>query len=138
MLHNQRKNRFLVGNDVPTYIIFGPEHKKYGIKSQHGSNFGSSSYFTLHLCLRITRILGIICKTLYWIKRQILVSFTWQSNSYCNRICICISIYTYLCNCVCIVCECLHERERETECLEYLREIHGKLLKIITSRGFDT
>ena len=116
MLHNQRKNRFLLGNDVLTYIIFGPEHKKYGIKTQHGSNFGSSSYFTLHLCLRITRILEIICKALYWIKCQILVSFTWQSNPSCNLICIliciCISIYTYLCNCVCVVCECLHERER--------------------------
>lgn len=53
MLHNQRKNRFFLGNDAPTYIIFGPEHKKYGIKPNMGATLAvpATSHFICALGL---------------------------------------------------------------------------------------
>ena len=94
--------------------IFEPEHIKYDFKTQPGNNISSSSFFTLHLCLTITRILQSIWKALYWMRCRIVVKLNLLDNLtlFCNLIWFFISIYKYLGNCaqtrVCVcVCVCV-------------------------------
>lgn len=98
-------------------------------------NFSNPSFSMLHSYFRITNILKIIWKALYWIWSLILMCLIWQFNPLCNLICI--FTYTLLSNYILCVWMCVCLRYIDMCVFRIFLERFIKISKVITSRELD-